>query len=106
MASLGRTVLVAFGIAGAAALQARATNWPVFGFDPARSGFNSAERTLTIANVHKLHERWQVSLGALADSTPMFLQRVRVGRVFRPLLFQTTKAGATLGIDARRRSGG
>jgi outer membrane protein assembly factor BamB len=100
MASLARTVLVAFGIAGAAALQAHATNWPVFGFDPARSGFNSAERTLTVANVHKLHERWQLSLGAVADSTPMFLQRVRVGRVFRPLLFQTTKAGVTLGIDA------
>ena len=45
-------------------LPAAAVDWPVFGFDPARSGFNSAERTITVSNVHRLHERWQISLGA------------------------------------------
>lgn len=79
---------------------APAADWPVFGFDPARSGFNSAERTLTVGNVHRLHSRWQISLGGVADSTPILLEHVRVGRVVRVMLFQTRKDGETLGIEA------
>ena len=92
-------LLVIFGFA-AAASRASATNWPVFGFDPSRSGFNPAERTLTVSNVHRLHERWQISLGATADSTPILLQHVRIGRGYHEMLYQTTKAGVTLGIEA------
>lgn len=100
MAKRTCTILLSLALSGACTLQASATNWPVFGYDPARSGFNSAERTLTIGNVHKLHARWQISLGAVADSTPILLQRVRIGRRFRSMLFQTTKSGVTLGIEA------
>jgi outer membrane protein assembly factor BamB len=81
-------------------LRAAAVDWPVFGYDPARSSFNSAEHILTVGNVHLLRARWQISLGSVADSTPIFLQRVRVGRAYRPMLFQTTLKGVTLGIDA------
>jgi outer membrane protein assembly factor BamB len=80
--------------------RAFADNWPVFGYDPARSGFNSSERILTVANVHRLRARWQISLGSVADSTPILLDRVRVGRAYRPVLFQTTTAGVTLAIEA------
>src|SRR5579863_5259903 len=93
----GLLVILSFA---AAASRASATNWPVFGFDPARSGFNSSERALTVGNVHRLRERWQISLGGVADSTPILLQHVRVGRAYRPMLFQTTKDGVTLGIEA------
>jgi outer membrane protein assembly factor BamB len=93
-------LLLALGFAAAPVLPAAATDWPLFGYDPARSGFNAAERTLTVANVHRLRERWQISLGAVADSTPILLQRVRVGRTYRSMLFQTTKDGVTLGIEA------
>ncbi|HEY1866922.1 MAG TPA: PQQ-binding-like beta-propeller repeat protein [Candidatus Cybelea sp.] len=79
---------------------ARAVDWPVFGFDPARSSFNTAETTLTVANVHRLRERWQTSLGATADSTPIFIERVRVGRSKRAMLYQTATNGETFGIDA------
>ncbi len=92
-------LLVILGITAAAA-RASATNWPLFGYDPARSSFNSAERTITVGNVHRLHERWQISLGAVADSTPILLQRVRIGRVYHSMLYQTTKDGVTLGIEA------
>jgi hypothetical protein len=101
---MARSLLTLAAVAGllpATLLPAGATSWPVFGFDPARSGFNTAEHTLTVGNVHRLHERWQVSLGADADSTPILLDKVRVGRTERPMLFQTTKSGVTLGIDAR-----
>jgi hypothetical protein len=95
------TLAAVAGLLSGTLLPAGATSWPVFGFDPARSGFNTAEHTLTVGNVHRLRERWQVSLGADADSTPILLDKVRVGREEIPMLFQTTKNGVTLGIDAR-----
>ncbi len=91
-------LLVIFSLAVAS--PASAANWPLFGFDPARSGFNSAEHTITVGNVHRLHERWQISLGAVADSTAILLQRVRIGRAYHSMLYQTTKDGVTHGIEA------
>ncbi|MBV8490288.1 MAG: hypothetical protein JO199_07145, partial [Candidatus Eremiobacteraeota bacterium] len=58
------------------ALPARATSWPVFGFSPSRSGFNTAEKTLTPTNVSHLKARWQISLGVTADSSPIVLSPV------------------------------
>ena len=46
-------------------------DWPVWGFDPARSSFNSAEKTLTPGNVHNLRERWKIALGDIADTAPI-----------------------------------
>src|SRR5580704_15041398 len=100
MAKRFATLSLTLGFLGATTLQVLATDWPVFGFDSARSGYNSAERSLTVANVHRLRERWQISLPAVADSTPILLQHVRVGRAYRTMLFQTTKPGETLGIEA------
>jgi outer membrane protein assembly factor BamB len=100
MARLLSALAVVAGLISATLLPASATDWPVFGFDPARSGFNSAERTVTVGNVHRLRERWQVSLGQVADSTPILLERVRLRRANVPMLFQTTKNGVTLGIEA------
>ncbi len=79
---------------------ARGVDWPVWGFDPARSSFNAAETTLTVGNVHNLRERWQIPLGDIADSAPILLQRVRIGRSYRPMLFETLRNGITLGIEA------
>ncbi|MBV9334153.1 MAG: PQQ-binding-like beta-propeller repeat protein [Candidatus Eremiobacteraeota bacterium] len=83
-----------------ATLPARAVDWPVFGFDPARTSFNTAETTLTVANVHRLREHWQTSLGATADSTPIFIEHVRIGRSTHSMLYQTALNGETFGIDA------
>lgn len=100
MARLLSTLAAVAGLLPATLLPAGATDWPVFGFDPARSGFNSAERTLTVGNVHRLRKRWQTALGAVADSTPILLEHVRRGRTTVPMLFQTRTDGVTLGIDA------
>jgi outer membrane protein assembly factor BamB len=83
-------------------LPAHAVDWHVFGFDPARSSFNSTENTLTVGNVRRLHERWQTAFGGglVADSTPLLLDRVRIGRFYRSMLYQTTTSGATFGIEA------
>jgi outer membrane protein assembly factor BamB len=88
------------GLIATTLLPAGATNWPVFGFDPARSSFNSDEKMLTVGNVHRLREKWQTSLGSVADSTPILVQHVRVGRFYHTMLFQTTLSGETFGIEA------
>jgi outer membrane protein assembly factor BamB len=101
MVRLLLTSAVVAGLVSVTLLPARAVDWPLFGFDSARSSFNTAEKTLTLGNVHNLRERWQISLPAVADSTPILIQHVRIGRSNRPMLFQTTMTGETLGIDAR-----
>jgi outer membrane protein assembly factor BamB len=100
MIRLLSTSAVIAALVFATLLPARAADWPVFGFDPARSGFNSAETTLNTGNVHRLHARWQIALGDVADSTPILLHRVRIGHSYHAMLYQTTLSGITLGIDA------
>ncbi|MGC1379562.1 MAG: PQQ-binding-like beta-propeller repeat protein [Candidatus Baltobacteraceae bacterium] len=94
------TLVAAANLLGGSLLPARGVDWPVWGFDPARSSYNSAETTLTLANVHNLRERWQIPLGDVADSAPILLQRVRIGRSYHAMLFETLRNGATLGIEA------
>lgn len=90
------------GFAYAFASAAAAADWPVFGHDPARSGVDAGDTVLTINNVHRLHERWQIAFGsgAVADSTPILLDRVPYRSTHRRMLFQTAKNGTTYGIDA------
>jgi outer membrane protein assembly factor BamB len=85
-----------------AATQHGAIDWPVWGFDPARSDFNSFEHTLTVANVHELRMRWKTAFtqGGNADSAPIFIARVRIGSSYQPMLYETTKKGITFGIEA------
>ena len=94
------TLAVVAGLLPATLAPAAAVDWPVFGFDSARSSFNTAERTLTVRNVRRLRERWQISLGDVADSTPILLERVHVGSRYVPMLYETTKSGVTLGVEA------
>jgi hypothetical protein len=100
MVRLLAVAALAAGLVASTLLPARAVDWPVFGFDPARTSFNSSETTLTTGNVHNLRMQWQVSLGNVADSAPIYLEKVRVKRAYLPMLFVTTQSGVTLGIDA------
>jgi len=100
MARALSVLAVIAGLFGAAPWPARAVDWPVFGFNAARTSFNSVEKTLNVGNVHRLRERWQTSLGSVADSTPILVQHVRVGRFYRAVLYQTTLSGTTLAVNA------
>lgn len=77
-----------------------ATSYPTFGFVPWRSSWNTAETTITRQNVAKLRVRWQISLGTVADSSPILLDSVNVGGVIRTVLYQTATNGTTFAIDA------
>ena len=82
------------------AIPAAASDWPMFGHDPARSSVDVGDTILTVANVAHLRTLWQVSYGTVADSTPIFIQKVIVGGIARSMLFQTTKSGVTVATDA------
>jgi hypothetical protein len=80
---------------------ASATDWLQFNFDPAHSGFNSHENALSSDNVATLHLVYPpVSLPAVADGAPAFLDGVTTGGGVKDLLFLTTKSGILLAIDA------
>lgn len=81
--------------------QTPAGDWPRFGFDPARSGVNLSETTLTASNVAGLHRLWQVHLPNTADSSPALLQGVRLpDGSTRAVLYLTTLDGHILALDA------
>ena len=84
----------------AAAIPAAGAGWPVFGYDPARSGVDGSQRFLNAKNVGRLRTRWQIPLGAVADSTPILLEHIKVQNMSRTMLFQTATNGVTFGIDA------
>lgn len=94
-------LVVAVAALGALLLSpVRAADWPTFGFDSARSGFNTAEKTLTAGDVAKLHQRWQFSFGSVADSTPIYVH-VHSSSQNVGVLYQTTKSGTTYAIEAK-----
>ncbi|MBC5798619.1 MAG: PQQ-binding-like beta-propeller repeat protein [Candidatus Eremiobacteraeota bacterium] len=85
---------------GAMAFAILGAGWPMFGYDAARSGYDRSDHSLSPANVGKLRRRWQIALGDVADSTPVYLLSVSVGGKAMPMLFQTAKDGTTYGIEA------
>jgi outer membrane protein assembly factor BamB len=95
-----RSCALAAALVCAAALPAAASDWPLFDHDSARSGVDVSDRILNANNVHHLRARWQISLGIVADSTPILLEHVVVRGRPRTMLFQTAKNGETFGIDA------
>ena len=81
---------------------ATALSWPVFDHDPARSGVDVGDTTLTTANVSQLAEKWQISFGSgnVADSTPILLANVEISGAPQQMLYQTAKNGETFAIEA------
>ncbi len=82
---------------------AAALSWPMFGHDPARSGVDVGDTTLTTSNVSTLVEKWQISFGSgnVADSTPILLANVDIGGTAQQMLYQTAKNGETFAIEAQ-----
>src|SRR5438552_13046058 len=78
-----------------------AYDWLQFGGDPQHSGNNTAETALTPANVSALVQKYQVTLPATADSTPVFLEGVTTSSGVKDLLFVRTRDGRLIALDAQ-----
>lgn len=81
--------------------QAATQDWSEFGYDPARSGVNPQQTTLTAANVEQMQKLWDVQAPGVADSSPILLH----GLLFpdgkrHDVLYVTTRDGRILALDA------
>jgi outer membrane protein assembly factor BamB len=96
--------LSAFVVLGAAlsglSVVAAAADWPTFDGNASRSAWLNTDHSVNPRNVQRLSVHWVASLDAVADSTPIFVARVRMRSGIEPMLFQTDGAGKTYGIDA------
>lgn len=79
---------------------AAAYDWLQFGGDPQHSGRNSAESTLTPANVGMLALAYQVTLPGSVDGAPVFLENIATPGGVKNLLFTTTTDGQIVALDA------
>ncbi len=58
---------LAAGLFATAAQPARASDWPLFGHDPSRSGVDAGDFALSSRNAGALHERSSINKTFLAD---------------------------------------
>ena len=80
--------------------QTASGDWRVFGYDPARSGVNPAEKALAPSTVDTMKKLWQVRLPAVADSSPILLHALPFAGGTRDVLYITTRDGHLLALDA------
>jgi outer membrane protein assembly factor BamB len=57
------------------------SEWPTYGGEPGRSGFNAAEKQLDVSAVEALAPRWQVDIG-MGGQPPSGTPSIAGGRVF------------------------
>jgi hypothetical protein len=77
-----------------------ASDWLQFGFDEAHSGNNTAETTITAANVSTLTKLYEITLPATADNQPILLSAVSTSSGTKDLLFLVLKNGELMALDA------
>jgi len=75
-----------------------AGDWPVFGYDAARSNADPHATGVTAADVAGLHRR-VVALPGTVDSSPIFLHGVVVDGHRRDAFFMTTTYGRTIALS-------
>src|SRR5450755_1744817 len=76
-----------------------AYDWLQFGGGPQHSGNNTAETILSAGNVASLVQKYQATLPASADSTPVFLEAIATPSGMKNLLFVTTQDGWIVALD-------
>ena len=91
---------VAALFAASAFASASAADWMQFGYDAAHSGHNTAETTLSAANVDRIQRRWQATLTASVDGAPVYLSNVTTSGGVKDLLFLLGTNGTLMAVDA------
>jgi hypothetical protein len=81
-------------------LPAAAADWLQWGYDPAHSGNNPDEATITSSNVAQLTRRFDVTMNAQTNAAPVLARTVATPGGTRDLLFVTAQSGRTTAYDA------
>ncbi len=80
---------------------APSVDWPMFGWNIARTSAPTVAMGVTAANVSSMR-RTQVAIDGTVDATAIYLHGITVGGIARDVFFMTTTYGKTLAIDADR----
>lgn len=83
----------------AAAPEAPAQNWPMFGGDVQSTSANPEPTGITAADVRRLRRR-QVELDGLVDASAIYLHGATVSGARHDAVFVTTSYGKTISLDA------
>jgi PQQ-like domain len=76
-------------------------DWPIFGFDSARSSVNLLETALDPQTVGGLHRMWSIALSGVADSSPVYLHGLRLANgSTADVLYLTTRDGRLVAVNA------
>jgi outer membrane protein assembly factor BamB len=86
-------------IPGAAALTV-ATDWPTFGMDRQRSGYNAVERVLNAGNVSQLHAHWTTDIGGPITTQPTLITGVSINGKPTDVVYAATWSGRIVALNA------
>jgi glucose dehydrogenase len=86
-------------IPGAAALTV-ATDWPTFGMDRQRSGYNAVERVLNTGNVSQLHAHWTADIGGPITTQPTLITGVSINGKPTDVVYAATWSGRIVALNA------
>ncbi|HET9979871.1 MAG TPA: PQQ-binding-like beta-propeller repeat protein [Ktedonobacterales bacterium] len=76
-------------------------DWPVFGFDSARTSDNPYETALNASTVGGLHRLWSATLPDVADSSPVYLHGLKLpDGSTADVLYVTTRDGHLVAVNA------
>jgi outer membrane protein assembly factor BamB len=96
-----RGLLIVFAALGLLVVDSRAAavDWPMYGFNPQRTGENPLETILTPATVGGLHELWNFNLGAVTIMQPVMAAGVVVNGSSKDLIYMGDEHGDLYAID-------
>ena len=91
---------ISLGLGMSVSIAALGADWMQFGYDPAHTGNNPVETTITTANINQIVRRYNVPLPASVDSAPVYLSNVSTVQGTKDLLFLLAQNGTLMALDA------
>jgi outer membrane protein assembly factor BamB len=88
------------GVPGRGLVSSGAGDWPMWGYDVQRSGFNPNETTLGTSTVSGLHLLWKFRFAMKSDSAPVLASGVSVGGNPTDLIYAGDRSGAFDAVNA------
>src|SRR5439155_6367269 len=83
-----------------AGVPAANVDWPTYGYDTYRTGYNPSESAIGISNVGGLTQKWTYSLGAVTVAQPAVAARVMVGGEPTDVVYTGSEHGHLVALKA------
>jgi outer membrane protein assembly factor BamB len=92
---------VTLALIATASAQTQATDWPTFGRNVLRTGYNPFETVLTRSNVHSLRKHWTTDLGGPILTQPTVAAGLNVHGVTMDVVYAATLQGSIFALNAQ-----